>query len=190
MTNRMRQSIALGLRRVVAIAMAIAALSFAGASPALAYAPVDIVHTEHVRVGPYYLTVGFSVWPLRAMKSLDFTFMPDSGIGGKSGTLTMTGPGVKEDDRVGPLVRHPRKPDTWGLDVKAFNAPGTYSLGFVIDGPQGRGSGTLDGVTVLDQPGPPLVFSWIVGCLPLIGLLVLIGVAWRRTAPGRQLLTL
>jgi hypothetical protein len=177
------------LRRLVLVVMAMAALSLATAGQALAYAPVDIVHTEQVKAGPYDVTVGFSVWPIRAMQSLDFTFSPSGGIAGKSGQLLLDGPGVKADEHITPLVRHPRKRDTWGLDVKAFNAPGSYSIGFVIDGPLGRGEGTLPDVTVLTQPGPPLPLSWTIGSLPFVGLIVFIVVAWRRTRPGHQTLS-
>jgi hypothetical protein len=48
---------------------------------------------------------------------------------------------VQPDERSTPLVRHPRKPDAWGLDVQAFNAPGNYSFEFVINGPQRQGAG-------------------------------------------------
>ena len=157
-----------------------ALLAIVSVAPASAYAPVDIVHTERVQAGPYPVTVGFSTWPIRAMRSLDFTFMPDGGIAGKSGTLSING------HHASPLVRHPRKLDTWGLDVKAFDTPGTYRFTFVINGPLGQGTGTLNGVTVLDQPGPPLPLSWAVGTLPLGALLVFLGFAWRRTRPGRQ----
>lgn len=174
------------LRRLAVTALVTAALSLGAAAPAMAYAPVGIVHTERVQAGPYGVTLGFSVWPIRAMQSLDFTFLPDGGIAGKSGTLLMSGPGVKSGDQVTPLVRHPRKRDSWGLDVKAFNAPGDYSFGFVIDGPLGHGQGTLRGVQILGQPGPPLPLSWTVGSLPFLGLVVFLVVAWRRTQPGRQ----
>jgi hypothetical protein len=176
-------------RRLAVTALVAGALTLAGAAPAMAYTPVDIVHTEHVQAGPYGVTVGFSVWPIRAMQSLDFTFMPDGGIAGKSGTLLETGPGIKAADTSKPLVRHPRKLGSWGLDVKALNAPGTYTFGFAIDGPQGHGQGTLNGVQVLNQPGPPLALSWFVGTLPFIGLVVFLVIAWRRTQPGRQPLT-
>jgi hypothetical protein len=174
------------LRRITWAALVAMALTIGGAAQAMAYAPVNIVHTERVQAGPYRVTVGFSVWPIRAMQSLDFSFMPDGGIAGKSGTLIITGPGVQPDERSTPLVRHPRKPDAWGLDVQAFNAPGTYSLEFVINGPQGQGRGTLSDVTILNQPGPPLPLSWTIGLLPFIALIVFIAVAWRRTKPGAQ----
>ncbi|WP_220446627.1 hypothetical protein [Nonomuraea deserti] len=74
--------------------------------PEQAYAPVEVVHTERVQAGPYHLIVGFSTWPLRAMQSLDFTLVPDGGLTGKSGTLSMTGPGMKQGmRRTSPLSR-------------------------------------------------------------------------------------
>jgi hypothetical protein len=164
-----------------------AALVLAGAAPAVAYAPVDIVHTEKVQAGPYAITVGFSTWPIRAMRSLDFTFAPEGGITGKSGKLSVIAPGGGRRRGLQPLVRHPRKRDVWGLDVEALDDPGVYSFVFLIDGPQGHGEGTLSGVRVLDQPGPPLALSWSVASLPLIALLGLIGVAWRKVRPGRHL---
>ncbi|HEY3711221.1 MAG TPA: hypothetical protein VGL64_17730 [Amycolatopsis sp.] len=176
------------VRRLAVTAVAVLTLSLAGVAPAMAYAPVGIVHTEHVQAGPYNVTVGFSVWPIRAMQSLDFTFMPDGGIAGKSGTLLVDGPGVKSDERARPLVRHPRKLDSWGLDVKSFDTAGAYRFGFAIDGPQGHGQGTLGDVTILDQPGPPLALSWTIGSLPFAGLIVFLVIAWRRVRPGRQVL--
>jgi hypothetical protein len=175
----------LRLRLLAALSLVAAILGLAGASPAMAYAPVDVVHTERVQAGPYTVTVGFSTWPIRAMKSLDFTFTPDSGITGKKGRLLLQGPGIKNGQQVLPLTRHPRKHDTWGLDVKALDAPGSYNFGFQIAGPQGVGQGMLRGVQVLNQPGPPLALSWTIGSLPFLGLVAFIAVAWRRTQPGR-----
>jgi hypothetical protein len=175
--------------RVLLAAVAAVVLAGGVAAPAAAYAPVDVVHAERVQVGPYPLTVGFSTWPIRAMRSLDFTFAPAGGIAGKSGTLDIHGPGMGQRGvRKGgaPLVRHPRKRDVWGLDTRALDDPGSYSFHFTIDGPRGHGEGTLNGVTVLDQPGPPLPLSWSVASLPLVALVVLVVVGWRRVRPGRD----
>jgi hypothetical protein len=145
------------------------------------------VHTETVQAGPYVVTVGFSKWPLRALQSLDFTFAPDGGIAGKSGTLMIQGPGqLIGIDQGGQLVRHPRDRTVWGLDIESLSTPGTYSFQFSINGPKGTGQGTLAGITVLDQPGPPLALSSTVGSLPWAGLVVFLAIAWRRTRPGRQ----
>jgi hypothetical protein len=157
------------------------------APSAQAYAPVEIVHTEQAQAGPYHLTVGFSKWPLRAMQSLDFTFAPDGGLTGKSGTLSMAGPRMKRGMRmVSPLSRHPRKRDVWGLDVRSLSTAGQWSFTFTINGPQGQGTGTFD-ITVLDQPGPPLALSWALCTLPVVGLIAFLVVVWRRHRPSRHL---
>lgn len=173
------------MRRMMraAVAMLCAAIALAlGAAPSAAADPLDyIVHTEHVQVGPYPVTVGFTVWPLRAMQSLDFTFEPEGGITDKSGTITAIAPdGRTEGDR---LARHPRNRGVWGLDVKSLDAAGTWTLRFTIDGPQGEGTGDLT-VDVLKQPGPPLPLSWAIGLVPLTLTLVFFGVVWLRT--GRR----
>lgn len=169
------------LRVMVSMLCAVAALSI-NVAPAVVADPLDyVVHTEHVQVGPYPVTVGFTVWPLRAMQSLDFTFEPNGGIAGKSGTVTAIAPDGREDgDR---LSRHPRNRDVWGLDVESLDSSGTWTLRFSIDGPQGEGSGDL-AVDVLEQPGPPLALSWLVGLTPLGLTVVFFAVVWIRT--GRR----
>ncbi|MTJ64367.1 hypothetical protein GL305_17055 [Nocardia seriolae] len=150
------------------------------AGPASAYQPVNIVHTEHVQAGPYALTIGFSEWPLRAMQSLDFTFAPDGGVDGLSGTLTEVLPNGKIR-RAEDLSRHPRKREVWGLDVRSLDQEGAWTFRFAIDGPEGHGVGEFTNLTVLRQPGPPLGLSWAVSSIPLIGLIVFLAYAWRRT---------
>ncbi|WNG84730.1 hypothetical protein C6A86_014350 [Mycobacterium sp. ITM-2016-00316] len=171
------------LRAMVAMLCAVAALSITMA-PAAASDPLDyVVHTEHVQVGPYPVTVGFTVWPLRAMQSLDFTFQPDGGIVGKSGTIATIAPDGRQDaDR---LARHPRNREVWGLDVESLDSSGTWTLRFTIDGPHGEGTGDL-AVDVLKQPGPPLALSWLLGLTPLALTLVFFTVVWIRTGPRRN----
>jgi hypothetical protein len=74
----------------------------------------------------------------------------------------------------------------WGLDVVSLDESGTSAFTFVIDGPRGRGTGTLSPIAVLGQPGPPLALSWTVASPPVAGLVALIVLAWRRVRPGRQ----
>ncbi|MFI9488252.1 hypothetical protein ACIG47_17845 [Promicromonospora sp. NPDC052451] len=172
------------MRKVTATLLSALAMLPALAVPAAAYPPVDIVHTEQVEAGPYDLTVGFSTWPLRAMQSLDFSFAPAGGLQGMSGELTVIDPdGAAETE---PLARHPRDQDLWGLDVESLNAPGDWTFRFTVDGPQGPATGELTGLEVLEQPGPPLGLSWSVSTLPLLGLVALVVVAWRRTRPGAR----
>ncbi|MFJ4657113.1 hypothetical protein ACIP5Y_38100 [Nocardia sp. NPDC088792] len=165
--------------------MAFLGLTAAATGTAAAYQPVDIVHTEHVQAGPYNLTLGFSQWPLRAMQSLDFTFIPDGGIDDKSGTLTTVEPDGKIR-HADPLSRHPRKRDVWGLDVRSLDTQGDWIFRFAIDGPLGHGEGQLTNLTVLKQPGPPLGLSWAISTLPLLGLIAFLTYVWRRTRPASR----
>jgi hypothetical protein len=180
-------------RRLIAVAVSLGLLTGSGTvvtGPAYAYEPVGVVHTEKVTAGPYDLTIGFSVWPIRAMQSLDITFSPEGGITDKEGSLSLVGVGADPDLTGAPLARHPRKLEVWGLDVIALSAPGTYSLDFTIDGEEGRGTGSLPKLTVLAQPGPPLGLSWAVCAVPFLALVALIGVSWGRVRPGRYRLDL
>lgn len=169
------------------VVLAVMVLPVATAPVALAYEPVNVVHTERVQAGPYGLTVGFSTWPLRAMQSLDFTFMPDGGITGKSGTLSRGLTGTKFRSVGAPLVRHPRKRDVWGLDVVAMPIQGDWTFTFDIDGPLGHGEGSLTNLMVLAQPGPPLALSWVVCAIPFAALIAFLVIAWRRVRPAQRL---
>ncbi|MGW5053997.1 hypothetical protein [Actinokineospora sp. NPDC004072] len=166
------------MRKALVALLAVCGL-LVGSGTALAYPPVETVHTEQVQAGPYRLAVGFSVWPLRSMQSLDFSFVPDSGIADKAGELTLITPEGRERGPQ-PLARHPRARDVWGLDVFALTGEGTWTLRFAVAGPQGEGIGEL-AVPVLEQPGPPMGLSWAISVIPLIGLIAFLVVAWRRT---------
>ena len=175
------------MRRLPALGLALAVVVPMATVPAAAYSPVRVVHTERVQAGPYTIDVGFSVWPLRALQSLDFTFRPSGGIEDKSGTLTRISPGGAHDETT-PLVRHPRQRDVWGLDIAALDADGDWTFRFAVDGPAGSGSGEIAGLAVLEQPGPPLWLSWSIGGIPFIVLVATIMVGWyraRRRAGGR-----
>jgi hypothetical protein len=166
------------VRTFVAFMCAVIAVSI-GTAPSAAADPLDyVVHTERVQVGPYPMTVGFTVWPLRAMQSLDFTFEPGSGIADKSGIVTQIAPdGRSESAR---LSRHPRNRSIWGLDVHSLDAAATWKLRFEVDGPQGVGTGEV-AIDVLKQPGPPLALSWAIGLLPLALAVVFYVAVWVRT---------
>jgi hypothetical protein len=165
--------------RRATLALTAAGLMLGLAAPVSAYEPVHTVHTERVQAGPYGLTVGFSKWPIRAQQSLDFTFVPDGGLDGKSGTVSMVGP-VAVRRPVENMARHPRKREVWGLDIRAVPAPGDWTLKFAVNGPAGQGVGQTRPLTVLDQPGPPFALSWAIGTIPLWGMIAMLVVAWRR----------
>lgn len=153
-------------------------------TPALAAEALVMAHEERVQAGPYLLTVGFSRWPLQADRSLDIIFVPEGGIEGLRGSVTLVTPsGVEEQSD---LVRHPRMRSVWGLDVIALPDEGPWSVVFTIDGPQGRGVGRLAPLLVGARPGPALALSWAIGLLPLAGLIGLVAVAWAKARPGRR----
>ena len=77
-----------------------------------------------------------------------------------------------------PLYGHGKSEKWMGQGLAGI--PGTWTLRFTIDGPQGQGTGEL-AVDVLKQPGPPLPLSWAVGLIPLTLTVVFFGVVWLRT---------
>ncbi|MGI5145741.1 hypothetical protein ACQEVC_04965 [Plantactinospora sp. CA-294935] len=166
------------MRRSLVVLVTALGLLLGWVVPASAYEPVRVVHAERVQAGPYGVTVGFSTWPVRAMRSLDFTFAPDGGIAGKSGVLELIGP---DAHYTVPLARHPRKREVWGLDTESLRFAGNWTMRFTVDGPAGKGVGEFRHLDVLEQPGPPFALSWSVSTLPLLCLIALIVVAWRRT---------
>jgi len=160
-------------------------------APTQSYAPVVIVHQEHLSVGPYELTAGFSEWPVRARQSLDFTFEPRGGIEQMTGTLVVVSPTGEEDNLRRPsgvdgLPRHPRQPDVWGLDIFALAEPGDWVFTFGLDGPQGPATAEMI-IPVLEQPGPPLALSWLVSLGPLIIILGVLATAVRRGGRPRMI---
>jgi hypothetical protein len=168
-----------------AAAAAVAALLLL-VTPAVTPAHAPDPHHETIQVGPYEVLVGFSEWPIRAERSLDITFEPEGGIADKTATIRITDPnGEWERGGVGPLGRHPRQRDLWGLDLIAFPTPGDWTIELTIDGPEGTGTGTLSGIPVGERPGPPPAPMWAIAALPLV-FLVWLGVrGWMRVRPGK-----
>jgi hypothetical protein len=156
-----------------------------------AVAPLEIVHSETVDLGDSTLTASFTDWPIRAHRSLDFTFEPAGGISDRKGTLRMLSPsgepggvGWFDSSRPIDLPRHPRARDVWGLDITALPQAGTWRFQFTVEGPDGTSTGTLP-VPVGPAPGPPMTVSWLVGMLPWLLLVPLLGYAWIRSRSTR-----
>jgi hypothetical protein len=166
------------VRACVVVVSVVGVLAMSG-TPTAAADPLDyVVHTERIQVGPYPMAIGFTVWPLRAMQSLDLTFVPDSGIADKSGIVTQIAPDGRQASAR--LARHPRNRAVWGLDVHSFDSAGTWTLRFEIEGPDGTGTANL-AVDALNQPGPPLALSWAIGLIPLMLTLAFFTAVWLRT---------
>ncbi len=182
-------------RRIAAIVVGTFLAWLAIAAPAQAAPPVEVVHSESTRVGPYTMRASFSEWPLRAERSLDLLFEPVGGIAESKAYLRMTSPSGKSvygsqiaavgGGERGQLARHPRARDVWGLDVVALPEEGTWRFEFTLKGPRGTGKGTLE-VPVGARPGPPAPLAWTIGMLPLVGLVPIGGYAWIRTRALRR----
>ena len=170
-------------RRTAAAAVT-AALILLASAPLATSAHAPEPHHETLQAGPYTVTVGFSEWPIQAERSLDITFSPDGGIAGKSATIEITDPSGDWYE-VGPLGRHPRQRDLWGLDLISLPATGDWTIELTIDGPEGTGTGTLSGIPVGARPGPPLAPMWVIGALPLFFLIALGVRGWRSVKPGK-----
>lgn len=172
---------------LVALLAALLVLLTPGAAAAQAqqreYTGVPVAHRERVQVGPYALTVGVSDWPMRSQRSVNILFTPDGGIQGRHGTVTLVAPSGRELERE--LVRHPRVPTVWGLDIIALPEEGRWLWRLDIRGPDGRGTGSL-AVTLAARPGPPAAVGWIPAGLVAAALTALLATAWRRAAPARR----
>ena len=152
-------------------------------SPVMAHAP-EPYHVQ-IQAGPYPIEVGFSEWPPLAERSLDITFTPAGGIEGKTAALTLVGPEGTDFQESGPLGRHPRQRERWGLDLIALPLAGTWTMELEVDGPAGPGVGTVGPFEVGPRPGPPAPLAYLIGVLPLLAVAVLIVAGWRRVRPAQ-----
>lgn len=153
--------------------------------PASTLAHAADPHHETIQAGPYAVLVGFSEWPILAERSIDITFEPEGGIAGKSASIRITD-AEGELYEVGPLGRHPRQRELWGLDLIALPTQGDWTIELTVDGPLGSGTETLTGIPVGARPGPPPLPIWLVATLPLVFLLWLGVRGWRAVRPGQS----
>ncbi|MFC0104788.1 hypothetical protein [Kibdelosporangium aridum] len=168
------------------IALSVAALLILSAPVASAQVePLTIVHSERIPLGNSTLTASFSDWPIRAGRSLDFTFEPAGGIEGRTGTVRAIAPSGEpkalgivglDGEADMKLQRHPQARHAWGLDVVALPEEGMWRFEFTVPG---VGTGTLP-VLAGPTPGPPAALSWTVGMIPWTIALLLLGRKWWR----------
>ncbi len=153
--------------------------------PASTLAHAAEPHHETLQAGPYVVLVGFSEWPIQAERSIDITFEPEGGIAEKSASIRITD-AAGELYEVGPLGRHPRQRELWGLDLIALPTQGDWTIELTVDGPLGSGTGTLAGIPVGARPGPPPLPIWLLAALPLVFLFWLGVRGWRSVRPGQS----
>jgi hypothetical protein len=171
-------------RRAARSAVTTAMLLISLVAPASVSAHASDPHHERIKAGPYEVLVGFSEWPMRAERSLDITFEPTGGIDGKSASIRIIDP-QGDVFEVGPLGRHPRQRELWGLDLIALPAAGDWTIELTVTGPQGSGTGVLTAIPVGERPGPPPAPMWLIAALPLFFLLWLGVRGWLRVRPGQ-----
>ncbi|SDJ05477.1 hypothetical protein [Nonomuraea jiangxiensis] len=184
------------MKRALLIPAAVVTLLTLAGPAAAAPLPGEIVHTETVSMSDGTpITVGFTEWPIRALQSLDFTFQPAGGIGGRTGLVTTVSPsgdrrGLKgivlqrRDDAI-VLPRHPRAAQVWGLDVVSLPEEGTWRFEFAVENAGGTSTGVLP-IQAIEQPGPPLGLSWTVALAPWAPVVALVAVGWIRTRAIRR----
>lgn len=185
-----------GLIRTGLVTLCATAVLVATAPPASAAPqPLELVHSEPVPMGATTLTASFTDWPLRADRSLDFTFAPPGGIEGRTGVLRVVSP-EGESTLLGiaarlaggdemTLPKHPRDYSVWGLDAVALPEEGTWRFELTVQGPEGTSTGTL-AVPVGPRPGPPAALSWAIGLLPWLIALPWLLLLWVRNRPARK----
>ncbi|WP_433260589.1 hypothetical protein ACQPZF_24525 [Actinosynnema sp. CS-041913] len=149
---------------------------------------LTIVHSERVPLGHSTLSASFTDWPVKAGRSLDFTFEPEGGIEGRSGTVRAIAPSGKPEalgivgldgDADMELQRHPQARHAWGLDVVALPEEGLWRFEFTVHGADGVATGTLP-IAAGPTPGPPMAASWAVGMAPWAVALVVLARRWWR----------
>ncbi len=170
------------------LAIGVAVLAMVVTSPVASAQALEIVHSERIPLGGGTLDVSFTDWPVKAGRSLDFTFEPRGGIEGRTGTVRAIAPSGEpkalgivglagETDMK--LPRHPQARHVWGLDVVALPEEGQWRFEFTVRGPDGVTTGTLP-IAVAPAPGPPAAVSWVVGMAPWAVALLVLARRWLR----------
>ncbi len=141
-----------------------------GASP---YETWESAHVERVKVGPYDLTIHYTVWPVRAMTNQRFVIEVEGGIAGKSGRWRWLPKPGGEAAATGyrSLRTYPGINNAWVVDIAGMVDPGEWRWLFEINGPLGRSIGWSEWYPVGEPPGFPIWLGWVLGLFPLYGLI-------------------
>lgn len=151
---------------------------------ALAHGPGDqpIVHEEPAQVGPYRVTVGFSEWPTRAEKSVQYVVHPQGGLAGKQAFLAV----VPADGHARgnldwtELMTYPGLDDAWVHQTLGVSNPGMWKIEIKMVTAQGTFAGSTKPFLVDKPPGIPMWFGWVVGLIPLYGVIWFGVREWRQ----------
>ena len=126
-----------------------------------------------VHAGPYPLTVSLYTYPAHASYALPFAIAPQQSI---SGTLTYDVSSIPDPSDVPATpVRATLSPDAnvpGGVQGDAeITVQGKWALDIVVTGSAGRGEAFVP-ITATAPPALPTWLGWVIGLIPLYGLLV------------------
>jgi hypothetical protein len=125
-----------------------------------------------VQAGPYPLVVSLYTYPAHASYALPFAIAPQGAV---PGTLTYSVTSVPAPSDVPATpVRASLSVDTNehnGVQGDAeITVQGTWMLDIVVLGRAGRGEASVP-IIATAPPAMPLWLGWLIGCIPLAGLL-------------------
>jgi hypothetical protein len=140
--------------------------------------PVRVVH---VNAGPYPLTVSLYRDPANAGFALPFAIAPTQAV---HGTLTFDVSSIPAQGVSATPVHASLGPDASNANAVRGDAEitvrGQWYLGIHVSGPQGEATVRVP-ITATAPPALPLWIGWLIGFIPLYGLL-----AFLLLQPGRK----
>src|SRR6266699_5187950 len=141
-----------------------------------------------VHAGPYPLTVSLYTYPAHASYALPFAIAPQQSI---RGTLTYEVTSIPDpSDAPATPVRASLSPDPNVPDgvqgAAESTVQGTWALDIVVTGSAGRGEVSVP-ITATAPPAIPTWLGWVIGFIPLYGLLVFL--LSQRGRKARQVQT-
>ena len=146
--------------------------------------PARVVQVE---AGPYPLTVSLYTYPAHASYALPFAIAPQQSL---SGPLTYDVSSIPDPSDVPATpVRASLSPDANvrnGVQGDAeITVQGKWTLDIVVTGSAGQAEAFVP-VTATAPPAIPTWLGWVIGCIPLYGLLVFLLLQRGRKARQEQ----
>jgi hypothetical protein len=140
-----------------------------------------------VQAGPYPLTISLYTYPVHASYALPFAIAPQQPI---SGTLTYDITSIPDpSDAPATPVRASLSPDPNvrnGVQGDAeITVQGTWALDIVVTGNAGQGETSVP-IIATAPPAIPTWLGWVIGFIPLYGLVVFLLLQRGRKARREQ----
>lgn len=131
--------------------------------------PVRVVH---VVAGPYPLTVNLYKDPANAGFALPFSVVSESQLGGKLSydISSLPSKGVSATPVRAGINQDAKAPNIW-QGAAEITVQGTWKLHIVVMGPTGKGVVDVP-IVASAPPAIPLWLGWLLGFIPLVGLLL------------------